>query len=287
MGFSHYRSLFRNKVAVDVGTHRIRIATGAFHLMESPSLYALHAGVIVDADAAARLIEPLLSKAKIFGIVKPHVLACAPSDATPAERGRLVDAITRGGATSVVVVPEPLAAAIGADVDVSSPYPQMVIDIGEGVTDCAIIRSSRVLASYAVRIGCAELRSALAGQCGVLPAEAEEILRSCGIAAETYPTGTHQSGYFADCCAAAVTPVTEAITAAVVDFLNEVPVKIGAELIDSGIVLTGGGALLPGMRDLIEKKTGIRTTCPTHPLTAVVRGAYAILPVVTALNQWP
>lgn len=280
---------FRQKVAVDVGTYRMRVATGTFRLLETPSLSAMHAGVVVDAVAAAERLQPLLASTRTLGIVSPLVLACAPSDVAPEERERLLEALVKAGAASAVIVPEPLAAAIGADMDVSQPYAQMVVDIGEGVTDCAIIRSSRLLAGHALRIGCAMLRSAVVAQCNVSIGQAEELLRNLGVEPESDRHGSARllQNDMHEKYRAAVKAVMEVISATVIDFLKNMPVTVGAQIIDSGIVLTGGGALIPGMRKYIEIRTRVRTTCSSSPMTDVVMGAHAVLPVVTALKQWP
>ena len=135
---------WRQHVALDVGTATIRLAAGPSQLIEQPSRIgdkrALRGGVVVDGDTISHILKPLLDRTRQFGIVKPYVLTCAPSDARPEERQLLIDSIMRSGAAEAAVIPEPMAAAIGAGIDVSSPYARMVIDIGEGVTDCAIIR---------------------------------------------------------------------------------------------------------------------------------------------------
>ena len=129
---------WRQDVALDVGTAVTRVAIGMHRLIERPSetavKRALRGGVVVDGDAAVAFLKPLLAQVRVFGVVGPRVLACAPSDVKSTERELLIESIVKAGASSVVVIPEPLAAAIGAGADVSSPYAQMVIDIGEATT---------------------------------------------------------------------------------------------------------------------------------------------------------
>ena len=267
---------WRQDVALDVGTATTRVAIGIHRLIEQPSetavKRALRGGVVVDGDAAVAFLKPLLAQVRAFGVVGPRVLACAPSDVKPNERELLVESILKAGASSVVVIPEPLAAAVGAGIDVSSPYAQMVIDIGEGVSDCAIIQSSKILATRAIRIGCATMRREIvcemerSGNKAVNEEEAEEILRTHGDSA--------------------VEPVVEEILAAIDSFVLDLPHTLGCEIIDSGIWLSGGGALLPGIRERIEERTGINVRVVGKPFLAVIEGARVILPVVTALNQW-
>lgn len=278
MAFISRQAFWRHDIALDVGTATTRVADGLHRMTEQPSRtpsgnVLLQGGVVVDCEAATTFLKPILSRVRAFGIVRPCVLACAPSDVSREERERLVDAIVRAGAASVVVIPEPLAAAIGSGVDVSSPYAQMVIDMGEGVTDCAVIRSSKIRATWAVRGGCAGMRreiisiTLLNGEV-ITEREAEERLRREGI---------FQSGAGTMCAR-----VVETIDT----FLRNLPHDLGCEIIESGIRLTGGGSLIPGMRDLIEERTGISVNPAVNPRSAVVEGARAILPVVAALNQW-
>lgn len=239
----------RQHVALDVGTSAIRIAIGRTPVMENVSRIdgrpGLCGGVVVDTPTVTALLKPLLERTRVFGIIKPCVLTCAPSDATQAERTRLTDSVMRAGAASVMVIPEPLAAAVGAGIDVSSPFAQMLVDIGEGVTDCAVIRSSKIQASCAIRTGCCQMLKA-----------------------------------------AALQPALEEIAGMLDSFLLDLPHETGCEVIECGICLTGGGALIPGVRDYLEQRTGIHVMTAKAPLSSVVEGARAILPVVVMLNLW-
>lgn len=288
MSLLSHRSFWRQNVALDVGTATTRAAIGNYSLIEQPSETAarrvLRGGVVVDGERAVSLLKPLLSKVKVFGIVRPCVLACAPSDIKRNERQLLKESILKAGASSVVIIPEPLAAAVGAGIDVSSPYAQMIIDIGEGVSDCAIIQSSKILVTCAVRVGCARIRMDIARKAeqnrtaAVTDKEAEIILRSYGVALGS-GTGDSAEQTFPN-------TAVEEILNTIDSFLRDLPHALGSEIIDSGIWLSGGGALIPGIREKIEQRTGIKVSIVSNPLSAVVEGARAILPVVTALNQW-
>lgn len=294
MAFIPHRLFVKPDVALDMGTATIRVATGSCGLMARPSVmgmhHALRAGVVIDIDVAIAVLKPLLAQTRGFGIVKPRVVTCSPSDATRDERDLLVESVIKAGASSVVVVPEPLAAAVGAGVDVASPYAQMVIDIGEGVTDCAIIRSGMIQATSAIRVGCARMRQAimdaarLSGHILITEDEAERLIRTVGV----YPCGrTNLPGGMGDAeVISAVEPVMAKMLATIDSFLRDVPENLGCEVIESGIWLTGGGALIPGMCERIEEKTGITVDFANNPLEAVVEGARTIMPLVSALNQW-
>lgn len=280
-------------MALDVGTATIRVATGMHRLIEQASSTAvkkaLSGGVVVDGEVFVAILKPLLAKVRAFGIVKPRVLACAPSDVKRSERELLVDSILRSGALSVVVIPEPIAAAVGGGIDVSSPYAQMVIDIGEGVTDCAVIRSSKINTTCAVRIGCAAMRREIVlaaervGKPTITDEEAEELMRSYGVVRSGV---SGQSSVAAEQSAYAVESVVSKLINTVNSFLREMPHDLGCEIIESGIWLTGGGALIPGVRERLEVQTGIEVTIAGDPRRAVVEGARVILPVVAALNRW-
>lgn len=283
---------WRQDVALDVGTATTRVAIGEHRLIEHPSKTivkrALRGGVVVDGDAAVAFLKPLLTQVRVFGVVGPRVLACAPSDVKRNERELLIESIIKAGASSVVVIPEPLAAAVGAGTDVSSPYAQMIIDIGEGVSDCAIIQSSKIMATCAVRSGCARMRreivrSAERNGSSISDGEAEDLLRSHGVAVSA-SNSLDSSGRVHP--AAAVEPVVEEILTTIDSFLRALPHSLGCEVIDSGVWLSGGGALIPGIRERLEERTGINVRIAENPLFAVIEGARVILPVVTALNQW-
>jgi rod shape-determining protein MreB len=163
----------------------------------------------------------------------------------------------------------------------------MIIDIGEGVTDCAITQSSRIQETCSIRVGCAAMRQAIRfafrkQDAMVSDEDSERHLRNCGVS---------QAGLdnFSDNrrkIVSAVESVAVRITETIDSFLRALPHTMGCEIIESGIWLTGGGALVPGMRGSIEQKTGITVRCVANPCSAVVEGARAILPVVSALNQW-
>lgn len=280
---------WRQHIALDVGTATTRIATGQSSVAERPSLIgckrALRDGVVVDGEAVSYILEPFFALARRFGILKPCVLACAPSNARDEERHLLTESIMKAGAFSVSIIPEPLAAAIGSGLDVSSPYARMVIDIGEGVTDCAVIRSSKILVTSATSAGCGRMRQAIMdegpqyGCTHIDDTYADMLLHRCGLMRSAEHTGS----VFA---AAALQPVFKQLVDTIDSFLQDLPHEVGCEVIDSGISLTGGGALIPGVKEYLEQRTGITTTVVSNPRTAVVEGARAIVPVILFLNQW-
>lgn len=250
---------------MDVGTSTIRAASGLRPLIEQHSWLGSRAGVrdgvVVDPATVVEILRPILDGTKLFGIVKPCVLACAPSDVTQEERQRLHDTIMQAGASSVMIIPEPLAAAVGAGIDVSSPYAQMVVDIGEGMTDCAVIKMGRIQATAAIRVGCGQMRVALA--------------QPPAAATSNQPDGELEQGLY---------PALHTITGLIDDFLKNMRPEEGCEVIETGILLTGGGALIPGLRRYLEQRFDIAVRVAPRPITSVVEGAHAIVPVVVMLN---
>src|SRR5512135_1197775 len=166
---------------------------------QESQLTPVQAGVVVDIEAAAALLSPLIRRARRVHLVRPRALLCTPSDASEHERAALVETAHRAGASVLAVSPEPLAAALGAGLDPTSRYASMIVDIGSGVTDIAVIRSGRIIHSAAVRMGCSDLRSAVSVMVkvrhGVQPFlnEAERLIREAGVKAGCGSPGRYQA----------------------------------------------------------------------------------------------
>jgi rod shape-determining protein MreB len=291
-------------LAVDLGTATTRVsALRHGRLVEGPSASALQHGVIVNPEAAAGVLEGLFARLRRLGLLRPRVLVCLPTDVTPGERAAVVAAARAAGAVAVAMVPEPLAAAVGAGLDVSSPYAQLVIDIGHGVSDCAVIRQGEVIASSAVRIACADLHSAAsvlaARRTGLqlLPGEAERLVRQVGVAPLVGAAPALKvTGRFARERVSALVevrevaevlePVVARMLGGVTALLRDLPGRAGAEIIESGLLVTGGGALLSGVCDRLAAATGMAVRRAADPLRAVIRGAREILPTVVQHDLW-
>ncbi|HKX29890.1 MAG TPA: rod shape-determining protein [Blastocatellia bacterium] len=285
-----------------VGTRAARLARKD---PNNQAISPLHAGVVADVDAASSLLRPLLKRAQRYGLLKPRALACAPTDACEEEREALVEATKRAGASAVVVVPEPLAAAIGAGLDIASPYAQMLVDIGDGVTDIAIIRSSTLIKTSAIRTACSDLRHAVsqivAFRYGVLlfPKEAERLTHLVGAMLdyeeeEMYVTyGTDLlSGLPVSLCVSnldvieAIEPVLEAIIRSIHSMVRDLPAKTSCEVIENGICLTGGGAQLRGLPTRLAHATSLDIHMPEDPMRAVINGARLMLKVGAVTDVW-
>jgi rod shape-determining protein MreB len=289
-------------LAIDLGTATTRVAGGRDGICLRPStsesVRALNRGVIVNARAATEVLRPMMQKRRAT-LARLRVLACAPTDVTPLERNSVQACILEAGASSVIVVPEPLAAAVGSGIDIGCKYAKFLVDFGDGVTDCAVIRNGQIVASLAERVGCSDLRRSVqnfvqsSSGMVISEAEAERVLRRIGLSrrGEEFCRGTihGEAAQFPIAIAAlhtALWPVIGRMLTPIKALLRDIPASIGAEVIEDGIFLTGGGALLPGMRDAVAAESAIDTRIVADPLGAVIRGAWTMLPFAATLNLW-
>jgi len=289
----------QRKVAIDLGTAFIRVATKDFGLVTIPAGQAarppLREGVVADPYQVASILRPLLSRARKFGIA-PGVAVGIPAETSFKERRALHVAMCAAGADDVAVISEPQAAAVGAGLELDSPYAHMIVDIGEGITDCAIIRGGGILHSSTIRIGCGTLREQI--QAGyrqrwgidLSPGEAERLLEEAGVGGAAGSSDGSQRAAAGGSAAAAgavspstihafVDPGVAGILETVNGQLREIPHAVGCEIIETGIVLTGGGALLPGMRERLSRATSISVSIPRDPLDSVIKGLTRMLEI--------
>jgi len=292
-------------MAIDFGTSTVRVSTDSL-VRERRSAYgerrALSGGVVVDREAAAEVLRPILYQARRgSGFPRIRALASTPSDANSEEKTALADCITRAGASAVYISPEPLAAAIGAGIDVGSPFANLLMDIGEGVTDCTIIRSAQVFRSLAVRIGCWDLREAIQGSVfehhaiRLTDEETGRLLRVAGVCANAVDIVRIEGSREGKACSFAI-PVAElqsalapqlaAILGNLQTLLQNLPPALSAEVIEEGIYLSGGGALIKGMPEQVVRLTQMNVRVVADPLGAVVSGIRAMLPVASTLRLW-
>lgn len=284
-----------------VGARALALSDEGRHRRVSP----LRAGVVADLDATISLLEPLIHRAHRFGWSRPRVLACIPTDARAEEHEALEKAVRAAGASAVAIVPEPLAAAIGAGIDVASRHAHMLVDIGDGVTDIAVIREGELIATSALRVACSNLHEAVkrrvARQSGVLLllGEAERLTREIGTArglslvGDFSAEGRHRvSGrptivrVGRQQVAATIQPVIGQIVEAVCQAVKALPSKTASEIIESGICLTGGGSRLHGMAELIAAETGMTVKPAADPMRAVINGARQMLDVAVRTDLW-
>jgi rod shape-determining protein MreB len=259
------------------------------------SVTPVRAGVVVDIEAAAALLIPLIRRARRMRLARPRALFCTPSDASDNERAALVETARRAGASVLAVSPEPLAAALGAGLDPASPFASMIVDIGNGVTDIAVIRSGHIIHAAAVRTACGDLQSALVGMVAarhrvrLYVHEAERLMRKAGVQPGNVPgrqylaLGTGPDGLEAAVAVheeeirTAMAPIVGKIVDRISRVVKDLPPLTACEVIEDGVCLTGGGACLKGMADLISKETHLDVRVAPDPLRSVIYGAARLL----------
>ena len=255
-------------------------------------------GVIADFDTTAAMLRYFIGKAykqSVFGS-KPRVIVCVPSGVTSVEKRAVEEAAEKAGAKKALIMEEPMAAAIGAHLRVEEPTGNMVVDIGGGTTDVAVISLGGIVASKSLRIAGDEFDEYIVAyikrEYNLMIGErtAEQIKINIGAA---YPakqdetmeirgrdlvTGlpkvlTITSGEVTEAIKEPVNSIIEAIKLT----LEKTPPELAADIMESGIMLTGGGALLTGLDTLISLETGMPVNIAEDPLDCVAKGTgYAL-----------
>lgn len=263
-------------------------------------------GVIADFSATEKMLQYFINKVHKTRFLKPgpRVLICVPCGATQVERRAIRESALGAGAREVFLIEEPMAAAIGAGLPVDAPTGSMVIDIGGGTTEIAIISLSGIVSSTSARIGGDRFDDSIISYVrrnyGVLIGEAtaEKIKQTIGCAyhrsevkelevrgrsiAEGVPkTFTLNSR---EICDALQEPLSGIITA-LKNVLELSPPELAADIGEFGILLTGGGALLTDLDKLISERTGIPVKVAEDPLTCVVRGGGIALEMLDKIRN--
>ena len=262
-------------------------------------------GVIADFDITTNMLENFLKKAcgnSMFS--RPRVVICIPSGVTEVERRAVREATLKAGARQVSVIEEPMAAAIGAGLPISEPTGSMIVDIGGGTAEIAVISLGGIVASRSVRMAGDMFDQAIIAfikrKYNLLIGErtAEQIKIEIGSAYVLDPELTMEIKgrnlvdglpknivVHSEDVRAALLECLEKITSAIKETLERTPPELSADIIDRGITLTGGGALLRGLDQLIQSETGIDVHVAEDPLDCVAKGAGAVLDHVDVLHD--
>jgi len=257
----------------------------------------LRDGVIADFEAAERMLTDFIRKAQPRATwVRPRVIVGVPAEITQVERRAVRDSTLRAKASEVFLVDEPVAAAVGAGLPITEPTGNMIVDIGGGTTDIAVVSLAGMVYSKSVRIAGNEMDEAIIEfmkrQHGLLIGErtAEAIKMEIGSATPLDASltmevrGRHlQDGIpkSIKVCdgeiRAALKATIDVLVQAVRDALERVPPELSADIYDRGVVLTGGGALLKNLDRRIAEDTQLPVQLAEDPLTSVVLGAGKML----------
>ena len=248
----------------------------------------LRQGVISDYTITEKMLKYFIHKAvgrKTFW--RPRITVCVPSGVTEVEKRAVVDATMEAGARDVVIVEEPIAAALGAGIDISKPFGNIVVDIGGGTTDIAVISYGDTVVSQSLKVAGNDFDEAIirylrkkhellvgertAEEIGTAyPREEEERMEVCGrnVLTGLPKTITMSSLETQEALEGCLTQIITGLH----KVLEETPPELSADIATRGILLTGGGSLLYGMDRLIEQITGIRTTLADDPISVVAIG---------------
>ncbi len=261
-------------------------------------------GVVSDFTATKHILRYVLSKICKNMVFKPNVVVSVPSMATSLEKRTILDIVTAAGAAKACLIEEPLAAALGAGLGNDKPIGTMVVDIGGGTTDIAVITMGCISVSRSIKIagnaldeaivrqirrerdiiigdktgeyikkqiGCSFLRDVELG----LTVKGKHFITNMPVSFEVTSTEAYL----------AMRPHLETIAEAVRSVLEMTPPELSADIAESGIHLTGGGAMLRGIAEMIERKTGVTTTVAETPLNCVALGTGVALSHMDILSQ--
>ena len=285
-------------VAFDRETNKIKAIGEEARLMlgRTPgnivAVRPLRQGVISNYTVTEKMLKYFIQKAvgkKRFR--KPLISVCVPSGVTEVEKKAVEDATYQVGAREVAIIEEPIAAAIGAGIDISKPQGNMVVDIGGGTTDIAVISLGGTVVSASIKTAGDDFDEAIVRYMrqkhNLLIGErtAEDIKINIGsvfrrpesvsmdVRGRNLVTGLPKTiSVTSEETEEALAAATDQIVEAIHSVLEKTPPELAADIADRGIILTGGGSLLNGLEDLIEEKTGITTMTADDPLTAVAIG---------------
>mgnify|MGYP000238756804 CR=1 FL=1 len=262
-------------------------------------------GVIADFEVTQAMLKYFIQKAQPGGgFFKPRVIICVPSGVTEVEKRAVEEATLQSGAREVYLIEEPMSAAIGADLPIEEPTGSMVVDIGGGTSEVAVISLGGIVTSKSLRVAGDEFDEAIINfikkEYNLMTGErtAEAIKLSIGSAFALEPEETMEvrgrdlvtglpknitisSGEIRQALDEPVMSIIDAIKST----LEKTPPELSADIMDRGITLTGGGALLRGLDKLIERETGMPVNVAETPLDCVVLGTGKVLEHIETLKK--
>ncbi len=265
----------------------------------------LREGVISDYDMTERMLKEFIRKVSGgFHFIKPRVIICVPSGITEVEERAVIDAGIQAGARRVYLIEEPVAAAIGAGIDIAKPDGHMVVDIGGGTADIAVISLSGVVESASIKVAGDQFNESIVKYMrrkhnmliGERTAELLKIEIGC-----VYPKEEETSIEIKGRCLMTGLPKTirvtssemmeafeepvERILEAIHGVLERTPPELVADISDNGIVMTGGGSLVEGFDKLITSRTGIQTVVADDAISCVAEGTGRSLEWVSSMRD--
>ena len=268
-------------------------------------IWPIRQGVIIDYTVMEKMLKFFISRAmgrRAFR--KPRISICIPSGTTEIEKKAIEEATYQAGAREVFLADEPIAAAIGAGVDVTKPFGNLIVDIGAGTTDIAVISMAGVVVSSSIKVAGDNFNQAIMGYVRkahnlfIGEDAAERIKIKIGTAIEEASPRTMEvkgrnviTGLpktvtlTSEEVRMALREATGQIVEAVHGVLEKTPPELAADIVDRGIVLTGGGALLHGIDNLIEQKTGVNTLTVQDAIMIVAAGTGKYAEIMSRMDD--
>ena len=260
------------------------------------AIHPISAGVISDYEMTAQMLRELISRITSFSFFKPCVLVCVPSSITGVEERAVIDAAVEAGARRVYLLETAVATAMGAGVDISRANGHMVIDIGGGTTEIAIISVGGVVECESIKIAGASFDEAIVKYIRhkhnmlIGLGTAEELKRSIGCVIQRPDVGMEEvkGRSLTNGMPKTVNISSNELIEAFVEPMNHIlesihsvmertPPQLVGDLDENGIIMSGGGSLIYGIDRLIERSTGIRTTVVDDPISCAAYGAGKML----------
>ncbi|MFT5368235.1 MAG: rod shape-determining protein MreB [Candidatus Latescibacterota bacterium] len=328
MAFS-FSSMLSNDIGIDLGTaNTLVFVKGQGIVINEPSIVALEKqsrkplaigakakemlgrenpnievvrplrdGVIADFDVTEEMLRFFIKKVqKNKLLVRPRIVICVPSGVTAVEMRAVRESAERAGAREVYLIKEPMAAAIGIGLPVEEAIGSMVIDIGGGTSEIAVIALSGIVTSRSIKTAGDELTEAIVqfmkrkhnllvgqrtaeqikcaiGSAGQLDEELQHTCRGLELVQSIPKTIIVDSNEIAEALAESVSAIIDAVR----QTLEQTPPELAADILDRGIILTGGGALLKGLDRRLVEETSLPVIVADDPLTCVVRGTGKVL----------
>nr|QGT51241.1 rod shape-determining protein [uncultured Firmicutes bacterium] len=265
----------------------------------------LRDGVISDYNITERMLKYFLNKITKRGFFKPRVIICVPSGVTEVEERAVIDAGMQAGASKVYLIEEPIAAAIGVGIDISQPCGSMIVDMGGGTSDVAVISLGGIVTSESIKVAGDKFDEAIVRYIrkkyniliGERTAEDMKIKIGCVFKREDNPSmdvrgrslvsGLPKTIHVSsDEMLEALTETAASIVEAVKNVLEHTPPELVGDISSRGIVLTGGGALIHGMDKLIQSETGIKTITAEDAVSCVALGTGKALENIEILQSY-
>ena len=297
-------------VAVNTRTNSVCAVGEAAHKMlgrTPPFIQAvrpLNDGVISNYTLTEAMVKTFIKKATSKTMGHPRIMMCVPSGITDVEQRAVIETAREAGAKEIYIIEEPVAAAVGAGIDISKPHGTMVVDIGGGTTDIAVISLGNIVVSRSLKLAGDKFDEAIirymkkkynlnigprtaehikihAGSVMQRPDNVTAVARGINILSglpEKVTVSSHE-----------LVPVFDDFVFNIVERIREVfdetPPELHGDIADDGIILTGGGALIYGLAERITKELGIRTYLADDIVACVARGAGLALENIDLVNQ--